>query len=366
MLQDMQNKVKAEGEKEEALYEKFMCYCKGGVGDLEASIDAAGNKIESLTSALTEKKEKKKQTEASLKANQDSRADAKAAMAEATALREKQAKEYASFKSDSDTNIAALGKAVAAVEGGMGSFLQTADANVVRRFAMEKAEMADTTRQELLSILSGTAGEGYAPASGEILGILKQMGDDMSKALADATAEEEASIASYEGLMASKKKEVAALSAQIEEESMRVGELGVSIAEMEHDLKDTKESLGEDTKFLATLKTDCKTKTGEWEEICKVRSEELVALADTIKILNDDDTLELFKKTLPGSGASFMQVQVQSAATRAKALATIRDMRRSRGGHLPAQPQLDLIALALSGKKVGFEKVIKLIDDMMV
>ena len=33
---------------------------------------------------------------------------------------------------------------------------------------------------------------------------------------------------------------------------------------------------------------------------CKTRTEELLALADTIKMLNDDDALELFKKILPG------------------------------------------------------------------
>ena len=34
----------------------------------------------------------------------------------------------------------------------------------------------------------------------------------------------------------------------------------------------------------------------EWAEIWQLRSEELVVLADTIKMLNDDDALELFKK----------------------------------------------------------------------
>merc|ERR1719410_2888025 len=32
---------------------------------------------------------------------------------------------------------------------------------------------------------------------------------------------------------------------------------------------------------------------------------------------------------------------------------------------MPARPELDLIALAISGKKVGFEKVIKMIDEMV-
>ena len=36
----------------------------------------------------------------------------------------------------------------------------------------------------------------------------------------------------------------------------------------------------------------------EWAEVCKMRQEELIAIADTVKILNDDDALELFKKTV--------------------------------------------------------------------
>merc|ERR1712118_491559 len=93
----------------------------------------------------------------------------------------------------------------------------------------------------------------------------------------------------------------------------------------------------------------------QWEEIVNTRNEELLALADTIKVLNDDDALELFKKTLPGS-ASFMQVEVSSEATRAKALAQIRNVH---------SPQLDFIALAIQGKKIGFGKVIKMIDSMV-
>merc|ERR1719410_1058009 len=47
----------------------------------------------------------------------------------------------------------------------------------------------------------------------------------------------------------------------------------------------------------------------------------------------------------------------------ARALADLRAAAKHR--HLPSRPEIDLIALALSGKKVGFEKVIKMIDDMV-
>jgi len=93
-----------------------------------------------------------------------------------------------------------------------------------------------------------------------------------------------------------------------------------------------------------------------------MRAEELVALAETIKILNDDDALELFKKTLPSSSSSFIQLQVTSAEMRSRALALLRVAKRRVPLH---RPRLDFIAMALHGSKIGFEKVSAMIDDMI-
>merc|ERR1712113_789880 len=285
-------------------------------------------------------------------------------MAEATELREKEALAFAKFHEDSSMNVAALTKAIPAIETGMkGSFLQTSAAAVLRRFTMEKAELQDETRQELLAFLSGKTSEEYAPQSGQIVGILKQMLEEMDKALSEAIATEEEAKKSYAALMEAKTKEVDALTAQIEEEQTRVGNLGVEIAGMENDIEDTEQSMDEDKKFIAELAVNCEKKKKEWAEICKVRQQELVALAETIKILNDDDALELFKKTLP---SSFVEIKVTSAKMRARALAALREIAHvRRGSHMPARPELDLIALAIKGNSQGFEKVIKMIDDMV-
>jgi hypothetical protein len=87
-------------------------------------------------------------------------------------------------------------------------------------------------------------------------------------------------------------------------------------------------------------------------------------LADTIKILNDDDSLELFKKTLPGPSASFMQVHATEAQLRRSALAVVRGERAKRA-NMRHRAQFDLLELALTGKKVSFAKVLKMIDDMV-
>merc|ERR1719428_991170 len=134
---------------------------------------------------------------------------------------------------------------------------------------------------------------------------------------------------------------------------------------MKNDLEDTMESLGDDTVYIGDLKKTCATKTKEWEVREATRKEELIALQETIKILNDDDALELFKKTLPS--ASLLQLEVTSGSLRARALKILREARAKSKKSLKSEAEpIDFIEMALHGKKAGFEKVIKLIDDMVV
>jgi predicted nucleic acid-binding Zn-ribbon protein len=356
MLQMMQNKVTAEGKKAEEIYDKFMCYCDNADTLLAGAITAAENKIPQLEAAVGKDVEMKKQLETDVKNHKADREAAKGAIAEATALREKEATEFAKVSGDLQTNIDALAKAIPAIEKGMGSgFLQTTAASAVRQLSINM-DMSNVDRQMLASFLSSKTG--YAPASGEIVGILKTMQDEMVQNLADTKAAEESAIAAFEELKAAKLKEIDALSKSIEEKMTRIGEIAVKVAEMGNELEDTKEDLEESKKFLAELDVNCENKKKEWAVYQKMQGEELLALADTIKILNDDDALELFKKTLPGSASSFLQLQVTEQSAMRKALQTLKDNRRGK------DPRVDLIEVALRGGKPGFEKIIKLIDDL--
>jgi len=358
MLQSMQKKVAAEGEKEKELFEKFDCYCKTGGEALGKSISDAETKVPQVVSDIEEAEASVKQLKEDLKSAQTDRHAAKAAMAEATAMREKEAAAFAAEKAEDDANIAAVASATAAIEKGMtGSFLQTSAAQLLKKVVLAQSDLDEYDRGELTSFLSGS--HEYVPQSGQITGILKEMQDTMNKALAEATAAEKDAIKSYDGLMAAKTKEVGALTKAIEEKTVRLGETQVSIVEMNEDLDDTGRALLEDKKFLGDLDRNCALKTKEHEENMQLRSQELLALADTIKILNDDDALELFKKTLPGASSSF--IQVAEANQRRQALAVIRAAQVGQ----TRRPELDFLALALQGKSVDFGKVIKMIDEMV-
>merc|ERR1719310_2713878 len=331
----MQKKVEAEGEKEKDLYEKFMCYCKNGKGALEASIESAKQKNEQLASSIEETAATLKQAKADLKSAQETRA-------------------FATESSEFKTNIAAMKKATAAISQGMGgAFLQTSAASVLKQLSITM-DISSMDREMITSFLTQGQASGYAPASGQIVGILKQMTDTMEKDLADATAAEEAAIKDFKGLVAAKTKEINALTKEVETKTAQIGELGVSLVEQKEDLDDTSKSLVEDEQFLKDLEKDCATKDEEWAARQKIRAEEVLAIADTIKILNDDDALELFKKTLPTP--SLLQVTATGKAVKAQAL---EQLTKGSGDF-----RLNLIALALKGKKVSFDKVIAMIDDM--
>lgn len=172
--------------------------------------------------------------------------------------------------------------------------------------------------------------------------------------LADITSTEQTAIQDYESMVAAREKEIASAGAAVEAKLAREGEVGENIVMMKEDLDDTGKAYVEDQKFLANLDKTCADKTAEWEVIQKTRTEELLAIADTIKILNDDDALELFKKTLPSP--SFLQTLANTRATTQQALKALHGNKDSR---------VELISITLRGGAKNFDKVLGLIDDMV-
>merc|ERR1719171_3308783 len=213
-----------------------------------------------------------------VESHKEDRAAAKAAMAKATAIREKEKAAFDKATAELRANLDAIARAVAALEKGIStksdkynrySFLQSGASAALRRLVLARGDMAEDDRQEVLAFLAAGQGAGapaaeYVPQSGEVIGILKQLGDELTKDLADEIAAEEAAVKAYEELMEAKKKEVEALTKAIEEKLTRIAELGIKIAEMKNDLGDTAEALIEDKKFLADLEKNCATKEKEW------------------------------------------------------------------------------------------------------
>merc|ERR1719379_3111151 len=179
LMQNMQKEIEAEGAKEKELFDKFMCYCSSNNGELTKAVADAKATVEEMTAKLKSEEAEKAQTAQELIDHKKDRESAKEDMAEATMTREKEANEFAELKADSETNIAAMGKAIPALEKGMGgaALLQMPGMAGLHKLIESYPNMEAVDRRNTLAFLDQSSGE-YTAGSGEIVGILKAMKDE--------------------------------------------------------------------------------------------------------------------------------------------------------------------------------------------
>merc|ERR1719456_533169 len=307
LLQNMQKEIEAEGAKEKELFDKFMCFCSGNKGDLTKKAADGKAKIDELTAKLKAEEAEKVQIAQELVDHKKDRESAGADIEEATMLREKEADEFAEMKADSETNIGAMAKAIPALEKGMGgaALLQMAGGDRLHKLIESYPNMDNMDRRDVLAFLEQSSD--YAPQSGQIVGILKAMKDEMEASLKEAIADEEKAVAGFADLKGSKEKEVEMATEAIETKTVRAGELAVSVVQTKDALEDTTEEVADTEKFISQLESQCATKEKEWAERSKMRAMEVEAISEAISILNDDDALDVFKKA---SGMNFAQQNV--------------------------------------------------------
>merc|ERR1719408_527009 len=234
------------------------------------------------------------------------RASAQNELAKATAIRGKEAAEFAESEADAKTNIAAMAGAIPALEKGMGaaSFMQTPHCDQLKKLVSSSNSMNSFDRENVVAFLEQRANGDYVPQSGQIVGILKSMQDDMEKSLASETAEEKASVAGFADLKDAKSKEISVASAAIESKTAQSGELAVLVAQGKNALEDSEAELADTQKYIASLKISCEEQQKAWTARQAARAEEVSAISEAISVLNDDDALDVFKKALPNSFVS--------------------------------------------------------------
>merc|ERR1719310_484489 len=312
MLQDMAKEIEREGEVEKEMYDKALCACEGGEKSLDVVIAESTAAIEEHSAALKSGTALKAQLEQEVKDHAAAEAQAEEDLSDATTLRGKEHAEFSADEKDNKQNIAALGKAIPAVEEGMGgaSLMQMPHMDKLRRFVEVTKYLSSDARSGVLAFLdqgSETAASEsvQAPQSGEILGILKSMKDEMEKDLKDLQAQEQLDFNGFQDLKSAKLTEIDLNEKAVIEKEKRIGAITLSLSEGKHALEDAQEELADAQKFLANMKEQCASMEKTKAEREKMRAAEIQAVSDAIKILNDDDALDVFKKSLPS--AAFVQ-----------------------------------------------------------
>merc|ERR1712151_1199445 len=198
--------------------------------------------------------------------------------------------------------------------------------------------------------------QSYAPQSGEIFGILRQMKETFEANLSNSQKEELENQKAYEELKAAKEEEIAAGQAQIDTKTQELADTDEKNAQAKEDVVDTKKSLAADEEFLMMLKEKCSMTDKEWEERQKTRSLEMEACSKALAFLTSDDAHDLFTRTF--NPALLQKSEVRSSDRRNKASALL-----SAAAHKLESPRL--ATLAVKVRLDAFERVKKSIDDMV-
>jgi len=373
LLKDMLKQLEKEAEEDEEIYDKMACWCETNdkektkaIKDAEARISDLTTKIEELTASSARLNTEIKNLEKEVAENQ-------AALDKATAIRQKQLAEFNAEEKDLLESISALKSAVTVLSK-HNSFLQIPRSHIVGVAATVQNEM-----QKHASLLSGslthsqrrvvssfvqapedyfdaepTFKQSYAPQSGEIFGILKQMKETFETNLAASQKEEMENQKAYEDLKAAKEEEIAAGTSLADTKTTTLAATDEKKAQDTEDLEDTQEGLAADTKFLANLKERCANMDSEYEERTKTRQLEIQAVSKALAFLSSDEAHDLFTRTF-----NFVQVRSVSQGKRRAAIAQV----LSQAAQKSQDPRLS--TLATRARLDAFTKVKKSIEDMV-
>jgi len=378
LLKDMLKQLEKEAGEDEEIYDKMACWCTTNdrektksIADAEARIEDLTNKIEELTAVSARLNTEIKNHEKEVAENQ-------ASLDKATAIREKQLAEFNAEEKDLLESISALKAAVTVLSkhNSASAFLQMPRTHMLGVAATLQNELSKhssllegvLTRSERRAAAAfvqspqdyfdaaPTFKQSYAPQSGEIFGILRQMKETFESNLSASQKEEMANQKAYQDLKAAKEAEIAAGQSQIEAKTGELADTDEKNAQAKVDVEDTKASLSADEHFLMMLKEKCQMTDKEWEERQKTRQLEMEAVSKALAVLAGDDAHDLFTKTF---NPAFVQTRSAEESQRRAQASKVLSAVASKV-HSPR-----LATLAYQVKLDAFTRVKKAIDDMI-
>lgn len=399
LLETMQGQLNKEMKQDEDQFSQLSCWCNDGKYEKTAEISATKEKIEELQhkiESLTAKSARLKSKIAELESDV---ASDKTALAQATKLRGKQLQAFHGVETDNiqaienlkaalvilnkhhgaafiaqlkqDVSFAQVSKGPFSFHGrslehAMDSYIlaNTEPGPTTSSNGFLRAESASSTAgdvqvvREALKLVQTRHVQGYYPSysaqSGQIVGILKQLKEQMEATLSEEQQTERMRAAAFDELRTAKVAEIEEAEKLTESKEDQKAHADNELAEAKEDLAAENGALSETERFLMNLEESCATGGANFDKRKAARLEEIKAVSETIAILQADDARDAMSATY----SSFVQVGSSHGGGR-KAAATILRLAAAK----LRSPSLS--ALATTVELDAFTKVKKAIDDMV-
>jgi len=196
-------------------------------------------------------------------------------------------------------------------------------------------------------------------ATDQILGILKQLQEELTSDLTEQQKTEVARASAFKELSESKAREMAAAEEQREDKRESLAMTKQQLEDAKEDLVETKQQLSEDQKFLISLKKTCAEADGNWEIRRKARLEEIQAVSKTINFLTSDEAKDTFSRTFKAAG--FLQLSSRVRHAKGSQVTAAKILRNAAAKN--RNPQLSILASQV--ELDAFARVKKIMDEMV-
>lgn len=292
MLEDLQTKVFAEGEKEAQTYNKFSCFCKDTTSEKSDAIAMGVDKKATLSAtiaSLSTKRDGLDVTITGLLADiEQAEKDKKAAMA----TRAKELAEYEKNNADLEAALQALEGAIKTLKASKApslAQLRSVEGTVKRAGLLADALGLGGDSAQHLTVLLQQAPtvqmEDYKYHSDQIIGTLEKLLKDFQDEKATVDKEEVKAVAAHDALMQDLEILLKQKNVELDDAKKDKAKTQEEIATASQDLSVTSAMLLEDQEYLKKLSSMCSEKAKTWDQRSKARQDELAALTAAIGIV---------------------------------------------------------------------------------
>jgi len=328
MLKELATKAESEGKEEALAFQKFTYWCKNSEKELKKAIGEENDNIDSLSSKIEAKTKESAALKKQIAGLTDQLGKLAASASKAENRRDKENTLYEKAKSDMESTITAMTSCIDALKDAKS---ETSFAQVQEKYGsvMSLLETSSFTDPADVMAMGNQAGhvKKYSFKGGNVIELLKNL---KMKFEDDLTQVEKEETNAQNGYDLSKKARDNAISAaedsKGEKEDLK-GEVDSEKNEAEGDLSNEKEELEADTETLGATQKSCTVKQSEWDERSSIRTNEIAAIGQAVKILAkvaDVQTEAPDTQAAPTSPVGFLQTVASSTDPKMKAVIYLR------------------------------------------
>jgi len=378
MISELQATITKEGETAQKEFEEFAAWCKDRDQNLGFEIKTAEAESARLKASISHETATIGSQQAKVEELIASIATHDADMKAASKIRDAEKKDFAAGEKELMETIDIVGRAIGILEKEMkagssllqggassltgaltvmvhASLISHSDATRLTALVQDSQKASDTSDDEALG---APAADVYGSHSGNIVDTLQDLMGEAEAQLGDARKKETNSVHEFQLLKQSLEDAIGVETGELNDAKQAISASKGEKSALTQDLDVTSSDLAADVEAKATLQHDCMTKASTHEAEAKSRAEELNALAEAKKVIEEATGSAALTQ------ASFIQVARSKVSQGSfKVVRLIRDLAQKQGSG--ALMQLVSRMSSAMDSKDSFAKIKGLISEMI-